>query len=67
MTSSSMAPSPVADAAAEAAQRHTPWVVWDLERVAWIVEARAGQITDEERDVIRRAATRLLAAAGAAA
>ncbi|MEP6851098.1 MAG: hypothetical protein ABJA87_00295 [bacterium] len=44
--------------------RHTPWVVWDLERVAWVVEARAAQITDEEREIIRRAAERLLQAAG---
>ncbi|WP_395729113.1 hypothetical protein [Nakamurella sp.] len=40
-------------------RRLQPWVVYDLERVAWIVEARAGDLTDAERVLVRDAAARL--------
>lgn len=44
--------------------RLTPWVVFDLERVAWIVEQRAGELSDDERRAVRRASERMLAAVG---
>lgn len=44
------------------AERLQPWVVYDLERIAWIVEARAGELTDAERDTVRDAAARLVRA-----
>jgi hypothetical protein len=40
----------------------TPWVVYDLERVAWVVEGRRHDLTTEERQIIRRSAHQLLAA-----
>lgn len=43
-------------------ERLTPWIVLDLPRAAWVVEQRAAELTDEERQTVRDAATRLLAA-----
>ena len=43
--------------------RLTPYVLFDLERVAWIAEMRAGELTEQERALLREAARRLLAAA----
>jgi hypothetical protein len=40
----------------------TPWVVYDLERVAWVIEGRRHHLTTEERQIIRRSAHQLLAA-----
>jgi hypothetical protein len=42
--------------------RLTPWVVYDLERIAWVIELRAGDLTDEEERIVRAAAARMLAA-----
>jgi hypothetical protein len=42
--------------------RLTPWVLFDLERVAWIVEQRAGELTVEERLLVREASDRMLRA-----
>jgi len=42
--------------------RLTPWVVYDLERIAWVIELRAGDLTDEEERMVRASATRMLAA-----
>jgi hypothetical protein len=44
------------------AERLTPWMIHDLPRIAWIVEYRAAELTDEERQVVRDAAARMLAA-----
>jgi hypothetical protein len=43
--------------------RLTPYVLFDLERVAWIAEMRAGELTEQERAILRDAGRRLLAAA----
>ena len=43
-------------------ERLTPWIVLDLPRAAWIVEQRAGELTAEERQVVRAAAARMLSA-----
>jgi hypothetical protein len=40
-------------------ERLQPWVVYDLERVAWIIEARAGELTEQERAIVRDAVTRI--------
>lgn len=40
-------------------ERLQPWVVYDLERIAWVVEARAGELTAQERTLVRDAAVRL--------
>jgi hypothetical protein len=40
----------------------TPWIVHDLTRIAWIVEYRAAELTDEERQIVRDASTRMLRA-----
>lgn len=39
--------------------RLTPWALLDLERIAWIAEMRAGDLTDDERRVLRDVAARL--------
>ena len=43
-------------------ERLTPWTVLDLQREAWIVETRAGELTAEERHIVRGAAARMLRA-----
>ena len=43
-------------------ERLTPWMILDLPRIAWIVEYRADELTDEERQVVRDATTRMLRA-----
>jgi len=42
--------------------RLTPWMIHDLPRIAWIVEYRAAELTDEERQIVRDATTRMLRA-----
>lgn len=42
--------------------RLTTWVIFDLERIAWVVELRANELTDDERRIVRNVARRLLAA-----
>ena len=44
-------------------ERLTPWVLFDLERIAWVVEQRRDELTPEERAVLRSAAARLARAA----
>jgi hypothetical protein len=44
------------------AERLTPWMIHDLPRIAWIVEYRAAELTDEERQLVRNATTRMLRA-----
>jgi len=39
--------------------RLTPWMIHDLPRIAWIVEYRAAELTDEERQIVRDATTRM--------
>lgn len=41
--------------------RLTPWVIYDLERIAWVVELRANELTDDERRIVRNVARRFLA------
>ena len=43
-------------------ERLTPWIIHDLPRIAWIVEYRTAELTDEERRVVRDAITRMLRA-----
>jgi hypothetical protein len=43
-------------------ERLTPWMIHDLPRIAWIVEHRAAELTDEERRLVRDATTRMLRA-----
>lgn len=45
-------------------ERSTPWVVFDLERIAWVVEQRRDELTPEERGVLRAVAGRFVRAAG---
>src|SRR5215218_2765905 len=45
-------------------ERLTPWMIQDLPRIAWIVEYRAAELTDEERQLVREATTRMLRALG---
>jgi hypothetical protein len=41
-------------------ERLTPWMIHDLPRIAWIVEYRAAELTDEERQIVHDATTRML-------
>ena len=43
-------------------ERLTPWMIHDLPRIAWIVEYRAAELTDDERQLVRDATTRMLRA-----
>lgn len=43
-------------------ERLTPWALFDLGRVAWIVEQMADELTQEERRVVREASERMLKA-----
>jgi hypothetical protein len=48
-------------------ERLTPWVIFDLERTAWVVEHRSDELTLDERRLLREVAARLeRAAAGTA-
>jgi hypothetical protein len=47
-------------------ERLTPWVLFDLERIAWVVEQRSAELTAEERDLLRVVAARLERAADSA-
>jgi hypothetical protein len=44
-------------------ERLTPWVLFDLERIAWVVERRRDELTPEERGVLRIVAARFAQAA----
>ena len=46
-------------------ERLTPWVLFDLERIAWVVEQRRDELTPDERAVLRTVAGRLAQAARA--
>jgi len=48
----------------EPRERLTPWVVFDLERIAWVVEQRRDELTPEERGVVLAVVDRLAEAAG---
>jgi hypothetical protein len=39
--------------------RLTPWLVHDLPRIAWIVESRTSELTDEEREIVRESIARM--------
>jgi hypothetical protein len=39
--------------------RLTPWLVHDLPRIAWIVESRTSELTEEERRIVTDAITRM--------
>jgi hypothetical protein len=39
-------------------------MIHDLPRIAWIVEYRAAELTDEERQIVRDAITRMMTALG---
>jgi hypothetical protein len=41
-------------------ERLTPWMIHDLPGIAWIVEYRAAELTEEERQIVRDATTRML-------
>jgi hypothetical protein len=43
-------------------ERLTPWMIHDLPRIAWIVEYRAAELTDEEKQIVRDATTRMVRA-----
>ena len=43
-------------------ERLTPWMIHDLPRITWIVEYRAGELTGDERQVVRDATDRMLRA-----
>ena len=43
-------------------ERLTPWMIHDLPRIAWIVEYRAAELTDQERQIVRDATNRMLRA-----
>jgi hypothetical protein len=48
-------------------ERLTPWVLFDLERIAWVVEQRRDELTPEERHVLGTVAARFAQAARAPA
>lgn len=43
-------------------ERLTPWFVFDLDRLAWVVEQRTAELTDEERRLVRECSERMLRA-----
>ena len=45
-----------------AGDRLTPWMIHDLPRIAWFVEYRAAELTDQEKQLVRDATTRMLRA-----
>lgn len=46
-------------------ERLTPWVLFDLERIAWVVEQRRDELTPDERAVLHAVAARFAQAAEA--
>ena len=46
-------------------QRLTPWVLFDLERLAWVAEQRSAELTSAERRMLHEVAARFERAAGA--
>lgn len=42
----------------------TLWVLYDLERVAWVVEQRSTELTPEDRQLLHAVAARLERVAG---
>jgi hypothetical protein len=46
-------------------ERLTPWVLFDLERIAWVVERRRDELMPDERDLLRAVAARFAQAAEA--
>jgi hypothetical protein len=40
-------------------ERLTPWMIHDLPRIAWIVEYRAAELTDDERQLVHDAVARM--------
>ena len=40
-------------------ERLTPWLIHDLPRIAWIVEYRLAELTEQERQIVRDAITRM--------
>ncbi|WP_433383999.1 hypothetical protein ACQPZX_22900 [Actinoplanes sp. CA-142083] len=40
-------------------ERLTPWLIHDLPRIAWIVEYRLAELTDEEQQIVRDAINRM--------
>ena len=46
-------------------ERSTPWVLFDLERIAWVVDQRRAELTPDERLVLRTVAARFARAAQA--
>jgi hypothetical protein len=42
--------------------RLTPWMIHDLPRIAWLVEYRAAELTEDERRIVRDATSRMLRA-----
>ena len=47
-------------------ERLTPWVIFDLERIAWVVEERSDELTVDEQGLLRSVAQRFARVAGAA-
>ena len=47
-------------------ERLTPWVIYDLERIAWVVEERSDELTADEQRLLRSVAERLARVARAA-
>jgi hypothetical protein len=45
------------------AGRLTPWVLFDLERMAWVVEQRSDELTPDERTLLQEVAARFARAA----
>jgi hypothetical protein len=45
-----------------AEDRLTPWLVYDLERIAWVIGARAGELSEDEARIVRSASEQMLAA-----
>ncbi len=39
--------------------RLTPWILFDLDRIAWVVEQRAAELTPEERGLVWDACERM--------
>ena len=46
-------------------ERLTPWALFDLERIAWVVDQRRDELTPEERLLLRTVAARFARAAQA--
>jgi hypothetical protein len=40
-------------------ERHTPWMIYDLERIAWALEYRSDELSAAEIDLVHAVADRL--------